>query len=142
VAVSKPSGSTSGVLFRFLLAPPLLLATCLAALAAGAAGCGDSVDDRPAKWSFISATILQPTCATVGCHSELAQKAGVDLHDASIGYKILTDRQFVRPGAPQDSAVIHLMRAQGAIRMPPDFPLNETDIALIERWIAAGAKND
>ena len=118
----------------------LVLASLLVTL--GLSGCGSETDDRPAKWSFISATIIQPTCATVGCHSDLAQKAGVDLHDRALGYKILTERQFVRPGFPDDSALIALMHADGAVRMPPDLPLPEADIQLIERWIMEGAKNN
>ena len=112
----------------------------LAALGLGS--CGGTTDDRPASWAFISATIIQPTCATVACHSDLAQKAGVDLHDRELGYEILTKRQFVRPGFPDDSALVGLMHAQGAIRMPPDLPLPEADIQLIERWIMNGAKNN
>jgi hypothetical protein len=35
-----------------------------------------------------------------------------------------------------------MMRAFGAARMPPDRPLAEADIVLVEDWILAGAKND
>ena len=31
------------------------------------------------------------------------------------------------------------MRGRGSIRMPPDVPLPEADIMLIQNWIAAGA---
>ena len=34
------------------------------------------------------------------------------------------------------------MNAVGSIRMPPDNPLPEADIRLIETWIADGAQND
>ena len=48
----------------------------LVALAAAAlVGCGTTTDDRPAKWSFISPAITEPSCATVNCHSAIAQKA-------------------------------------------------------------------
>jgi hypothetical protein len=122
---------------------PLLAGLLLATLGLfGGVGCGGTTDDRPAKWSFISTTIIQPTCATVGCHSDLAEKAAVDLHDREGGYKVLTDRHYVSPGHPEDSALIGLMHADGAIRMPPDYPLPEADIQLIERWILDGAKNN
>jgi hypothetical protein len=132
----------------------------VAALAASALviGCGDATDDRPAKWSFIAATILQPTCATASCHSEMVQRAGVDLHERNVGYASLVGRHFVIEGdtncvAPAGtaacpppptcaSAVIHLMCGQGSIRMPPDFPLPHADIALIAEWIAGGATNE
>ncbi len=32
-----------------------------------------------------------------------------------------------------------MMNAQGSIRMPPDNPLPEADIKLIENWITDGA---
>ena len=104
-------------------------------------GCGDTTDDRPAQWSFISATIIEPNCATVSCHSAVAQRSGVDLHTRDIGYHNLLDRHFVFPGDSKSSSVMFLMHAQGSIRMPPDVPLPESDIALIGRWIDSGATN-
>jgi len=118
----------------------LLVAVALAAL-----GCGSATDDRPARWSFISATIMEPSCATVNCHSAVAQRAGVDLHDRATGYHALTDRNFVRPGdqsEPRMSALLHLLNGEGSLRMPPDSPLPQADVDLIDKWIAAGAKND
>ena len=109
------------------------------------AGCGAATDDRPAKWSFISATIIQPSCATASCHSAIAQRASIDLHDRATGYAHLKNRNFATPvvaGQPQTAAVISLMRAQGTRRMPPDFALPLEDIELVEKWIAAGAMND
>lgn len=117
-------------------------AVSLGAVAASfVAGCGGA-DDRPAKWSFISAAIMEPSCATASCHSDVAQKAGVNLYDRDAGYKSLVDRHFVYANEPDMSEVLFLLRAQGARRMPPDFPLPEVDIQLISNWIAAGAKND
>jgi hypothetical protein len=107
-----------------------------------AVGCGSGTDDRPAKWSFISATITEPSCATVNCHSAITQKASVDLHDCRTGYVNLVNRNFVIPGNAAESSMVALMNAQGAQRMPPDVPLPEVDIALIERWINGGATYD
>lgn len=122
-----------------------LFPVALVALAAAAlvgVGCGGTTDDRPAKWSFISPAITEPGCATVNCHSAIAQKAGVDLHDRASGYATLAGRGFVDPSMPDASAVIHMMRGEGSLRMPPDEPLPEADIRLIRDWIAAGANND
>jgi hypothetical protein len=122
---------------------PHAIAGFFAGLALAAiAGCGSETDDRPAKWSFISATIAQPMCATASCHSPFVKRAGVDLHDRESGYHSLVDRLFVRPGLPDASALITIMRGQGSIRMPPDFPLPEVDIELFERWITDGARNE
>ena len=117
----------------------------LVAVAALGLGCGGATDDRPATWSFISATIIEPSCATVNCHSAVAQRANVDLHDRATGFKALTSRNFVFPSDPSQpgmSPLLYLLNGQGALRMPPDGALPQADIDLIDRWIKAGAKND
>jgi hypothetical protein len=114
----------------------------VAVAAAAVIGCGGTTDDRPPQWSFISPAITEPSCATVNCHSAIAQKAGVDLHDRASGYATLAGRGFVNTTMPDASPVILLMHAQGSVRMPPDAPLPEADIRLIRDWIAAGAQND
>jgi hypothetical protein len=128
------------------------LGLCAALAICGAAafitGCGGA-DDRPAKWSFIAPAIIEPNCATVSCHSSVAQRAGVILDSKARGYDILTSRGFVvrcQPGdtacqdvAADTSEIIVLMRGQGSPRMPPDFALPASDIDLIARWITNGA---
>ena len=42
-------------------------------------------------------------------------------------------RPMVTPFIPGQSRVVHMLRAQGASRMPPDRPLPEADLSLIER---------
>jgi hypothetical protein len=107
-------------------------------LLAGAVGCGCAVDDRPAKWSFISATIIEPSCATANCHSAITQRASVDLSEPNVGYHTLIDRRFAIPGdTTESSSLFHLMKGQGSLRMPPDAPLPGADIDLISRWIGA-----
>jgi hypothetical protein len=108
----------------------------IAALAAAATGCGGATDDRPARWSFISATIVEPSCATANCHSAFAARASVDLSERDVGYNTLVDRRFVLPGdTTGSSALLYLLNGQGSLRMPPDAPLPGADIDLIERWI-------
>src|SRR3954451_14429058 len=114
----------------------------LVAVAPHALGCNGATDDRPARWSFISATIMEPSCATVNCHSAITHQGGVDLSARQIGYQSLVPTFFVFPGDPQNSPVVNLMNAQGSIRMPPDNPLPEADIVLIEKWIADGAQDN
>lgn len=119
----------------------LLGAWSLVALLAGAPACGGA-DDRPTRWSFISAAIVEPGCATVNCHSAVSARAGVDLHARAVGYYTLVNELYVLPGDPQESALLSLLNAQGTRRMPPDAPLPQADIDLISAWIAAGAPND
>jgi hypothetical protein len=125
-------------------------------LAVGASGCGGTEDDRDPVWSYISPAIIQPNCATSSCHSQGAAVAGLNLSTAEAGHKSLLDlhlalrgmpgppkpRPLVTPGNPDESRVVNMLRAQGAQRMPPDRPLAEADIRLIERWILNGATKD
>lgn len=106
------------------------------------AGCGGAVDDRPPKWSFIAATIVEPSCATVNCHSAITQRGGLDLHDRESGYYALVNGNYVIASDPDHSAVVEYMNASGALRMPPDVPLPTADIDLIEAWIASGIPNN
>lgn len=135
------------------------------ALCACVAGCTD-VDDRPIAWGYLSPAIFQPTCATPSCHSRGTAVAGLDFSDPDRGYASLTalkvrieqepsatdggvgndvasvtvPRQLVTAFSPAESRVVDMLRARGAQRMPPDRPLTEADIALIEAWILDGAR--
>lgn len=48
-------------------------------------------------------------------------------------------RPLVTPYDPAGSRVVNMLRARAAPRMPPDRPLPEADIRLVERWILNGA---
>ena len=130
--------------------PPMLSPrlACLAVVAAAlwivVSGCNGTADDRPRQWSFISATIIEPSCATVNCHSAITHQG----RRRSLGARDrLPDAGQLRrqssststPATLQTSPVVTLMNAQGSIRMPPDNPLPQADIQLIEAWISHGA---
>jgi hypothetical protein len=124
--------------------------------AVGAGGCGGEEDDRDPTWSYISPAIIQPNCATSSCHSQGTAVSGLNLSTADAGYRSLLQlhlplrtmmgppkaRQLVTPFNPDESRVVNMMRAEGSWRMPPDRPLAEADIRLIERWILNGAQKD
>jgi hypothetical protein len=143
-----------------------LMAVSVGFAAGVAAGCG--VDERPSNWEYISTVIMQPNCATVSCHSRAAAVAGLDFSDPERGYTSLTKlkvwvvdpsgtpedgcknikgvivcqrgfRPMVTPYNPEQSRLINMMRARNAARMPPDRPLTEASIELVERWIRSGA---
>lgn len=122
-------------------------------LAVIAVGCGSADDGRPAAWSYIHPVIIAPSCATVSCHSKSAAVAGLDLSTLDEAYRGLTKlkvavndskapRPFVTAGHPESSRIVSMMRATQTDRMPPDRPLAESDIALVERWILNGALKD
>src|SRR4051812_44789753 len=62
----------------------LALASALFAMA-----CAKS-DDRPAVWTYVSAELFQPSCATASCHSRGLAVAGLDFSDPDRGYNSLT----------------------------------------------------
>lgn len=122
-------------------------------LAAVAVGCGGTEDAREPVWGYISPAIVQPNCATVSCHSRSAAVAGLDFSTAEAGLESLrrlslpgrdggAPRPLVTPRNPDQSRLMNMLRAEGARRMPPDRPLADADIRLIERWILNGAEND
>jgi hypothetical protein len=49
------------------------------------------------------------------------------------------ERPLVTPYDPAGSRLVNMLRARDAPRMPPDRPLPELDIQLVERWILNGA---
>jgi hypothetical protein len=49
------------------------------------------------------------------------------------------ERPLVTPYDPAGSRIVNMLRARNAPRMPPDRPLPEPDIELVERWILNGA---
>ena len=118
------------------------------------AGCVDG-EPRPARWSYIHAAIVQPSCATAGCHSALTAIAGIDLSDREGAYTMLTGRvcgepsrphdpprNYVTPGSAEYSTLIYQLRGDERDVMPPDVPLPDSEIALIARWIDEGAVCD
>jgi hypothetical protein len=136
----------SGIVTPRLLLPVLSMAVLV--------GCGGE-ENRPAQWSYIAPAIIEPNCATSSCHSKAAAVAGLDFSTAEDGYKGLTKqklpaadpmddsrttitRQLILPGNPYESRLVNMLRARGTWRMPPDRPLPEADIELIETWILNG----
>jgi hypothetical protein len=147
-------------------APTLTVATALSVLAL-LPGCGSP--NRPATWAYISPVIFQPNCATGSCHSPAAAAGGLDFSTPDRGYSSLTrlwvwivdpskqgqpgcghaantivcERMFrplLTPYDPSQSRLISVLRGRDAPRMPPDRPLDEADIRLVEDWILNGAK--
>ncbi|MEZ4402503.1 MAG: c-type cytochrome domain-containing protein [Kofleriaceae bacterium] len=130
---------------------PLLRTILLSAGAATVAACAVP-DDRPADWAYVHAAILEPSCATAACHAKLTARAGVDLSTQVAAYAVLVGRvcgapvtpgdpigNFVVPGRPESSRLMYQLRGDRTATMPPDRPLPDAEIAIIERWILEGA---
>ena len=104
--------------------------------------CASEPDDRPARWAYIYDAIIGPSCATASCHSGIAEAGGVNLGEPDEAYRVLLADGFVAPGDPLTSQLMYLLRGEGIRRMPPDSPLSEADILLIERWILTEAPRE
>jgi hypothetical protein len=115
------------------------------------AGCADA-DDRSARWPYVHAAIIRPSCTSSNCHSKLGSQGGVDLSTPDAAFVLLTGTvcgapdqpgapagNFVRPGHPESSELVRLLRGDGGLIMPPDSPLPEVEIEIVERWILEGA---
>ena len=125
------------------------------------AGCLPTENGPPARWHYLHTAIIQPSCATAGCHSALTAIAGINLADAEGGYAILTGHICGQPSRPEDpprnyvtpwssdySELIYQLRGVTADGrpyrnvMPRDTPLPDVEIDLIARWIDGGAPCD
>jgi hypothetical protein len=122
----------------------LAVVSALAALLTSAAGCGDT-DERPATWSYISATIIQPNCGTSRCHSEGANVEDLKLDTIQGGYQSLINCCVVAGDDTSGSLISRLNGNAAGVdiqRMPVDEPLPQADIDLIAKWIREGAMNN
>jgi hypothetical protein len=103
-------------------------------------GCALDTDERPAEFSYIAQTILEPGCATATCHNAMTAREGFDFSSVAAARKTFEDGGFVTNlDAPRSNYIIRILTSSGESRMPIDSPLPDADIALIEAWIAAGA---
>lgn len=124
-------------------------------------GCLPAEDPPAPRWHYLHTAIIAPNCATSGCHSALTALAGVNLADAEGAYLILTGhpcgqplrpqdppRNYVTPGSAEYSELVYQLRGADSTGrsyrnvMPRDTRLPESEIALIESWIDAGAACD
>jgi hypothetical protein len=120
------------------LALALLLLSAAAPPAVAAPAAGTPV-------SFINdvAPILKESC--FGCHGAKNPKSKLDMTRYASLRKGGTKDDPIAPGKPDDSYILDVLKATGKMRMPPKEtgdPLPADRIALIERWIAEGAKLD
>jgi len=143
------AGSRNGTIWYTQV--PVRIAWILLAVTIGCA----TPDDRSASWSYLHPALIVPSCATAGCHSKISSAGGNDLSTPTSAYTMLVgttcdapplpgepDHNFVRPYDPDGSQLVHMLRGPDISRMPPDQPLPDVEIELIERWILEGATCD
>jgi len=104
-----------------------------------AIGCATDDDPRPATIAYLLPAVLRPSCATGSCHSR-ATRAGdllLDGEPATVRAHLVA-KKLIYPTRPASPLLVRLRGTFGD-RMPPDAPLPDADIELIERWILDGA---
>jgi WD40 repeat protein/mono/diheme cytochrome c family protein len=97
----------------------------------------------PVSFSKQIAPILQARCQ--GCHQPAKPGGGyVTTEFARLLAAGESETPAVVAGEPEESNLLTLIRpVDGQAKMPKgEAPLGDAEIALIERWIAEGAKND
>ena len=129
------------VLVRSLILFPL------AAVAAAPASKDKDDPNAPVSYFKKVRPILQAQCQ--GCHQPAKAKGGYIMTDFA---KLLeggddaqeTGKKAIVPGKPDESHLVQqIVPKNGEAEMPPKkAPLHETEITLIKRWIAEGAKDD
>lgn len=123
-------------------------AMAVLALTCAAFGACVETEDRPAEWSYIHATIVEPNCTTSNCHTDISRAAGISFDDPDEAYEHLAGvpcgsnmpaRDLVVAGQPELSKLMYLLRGEEVLVMPPDVRLPEAEVELVERWIQEGA---
>ena len=115
-----------------------MLLACLAATAA------DTAADKPAPTVRFSRDI-RPLLASkcFACHGPAEKEGGLALHEQGPATaRTDSDHRAIVPGRPDQSHLLERVRSSDPkLRMPHDAPpLTPAEIALLETWIAQGAR--
>ncbi len=105
-------------------------AICLLALFAVAA----AQNAEPRK---LVEPILRARC--LPCHNDLLKDGGISFEDRNSLLKGGPHGPAIVPGKPEESIMIHAIRQDGEIKMPPGAKLAVRDVAILTEWVAGGA---
>src|SRR5579859_6784689 len=98
-------------------------------------------DDPPAPGTQeFYAERVTPILATncLKCHDDTAL-GGLQMLSYALIRKGGKDGPVIVPGDPDASLLIQAVRRRGDLKMPPKVALNESDVAVLEAWVKAGA---
>ncbi|MDR3622251.1 MAG: PSD1 and planctomycete cytochrome C domain-containing protein [Paludisphaera borealis] len=73
------------------------------------------------------------------CHGPEKQKGGLRLDSRPMMVEGGDTGPALEPGKPDESLLIRAVRQTGDLKMPPKKALSKEQVAVLERWIAAGA---
>jgi len=96
--------------------------------------CAASAADKPSGLDFFEKKI-RPVLADrcYQCHSGKSAAGSLKI-DSSDGI-----RTVITPGDPENSKLVHAIRRDGNLKMPPTGPLSADQVADFEEWIKLGA---
>src|SRR5258706_12075966 len=104
--------------------------------------CAIGRDARPETADYVVEPILVPYCGRGGCHSSETRARNMAFDTIAGALAALRTNQRNQPmitvGMPQKSRLFTVLSDSQRI-MPPDVPLPQADVDLIERWITDGA---
>jgi mono/diheme cytochrome c family protein len=104
--------------------------------------CADEDPSKPEYYTTRVKPIFDANCAR--CHEGLNRRGGLSLDTRASMLKGGHDGTVLVPGDPGKSLLVRLIRHEGPaddpMPMPPKKPkLSDADIAVVERWVKAGA---
>ncbi len=128
-----------------------LLATTIGIAAAGGVASGGGGDPQSVSFEADVQPIFDENCVT--CHQSSGAPQGLVLEDGKSWHSLLHGRSaesklaLVAPGRPDESYLFHKLagtqtRTGSGAQMPPGDPLAPDKVAIVQRWIAAGAPNN
>ena len=116
-----------------------LMALGLRVSAVQAAGPDEAA--RPEFYTTKVQPIFQANCYR--CHGGMNHRGGLNLATRAGMMKGGHDGAVLVPGDPAKSLLVRLIRHEGPQKdprpMPPKAKLSDADIAIVERWVRAGA---
>ena len=74
----------------------------------------------------------------LACHGSEKQEAGLRLDSREALLKGSDAEPVVVPGEPDKSPLIHAVRYDGDVKMPPAARLEDKDLALLTTWVKMG----
>ena len=83
------------------------------------------------------APILRKRC--LPCHNNELNDGGISFLDRETLIKGGSRGRAVVPGKPGDSVLIHAIRHDGELKMPPGKPLARGDVSTLTKWVERGA---
>ncbi len=116
------------------------------------AACGPEEEELPATYTNVKAQVFAKSCNNFqGCHRGASPAGALDLTDPAamdLMRPSIADpaRMLIVAGDPGSSFMMDKMLDRNVpapgTEMPPGALIEADRIALVERWIAAGAMND